>query len=224
MLNHTSPALNRAEIGASSAQLAKKIYGMAGKRFLDVIFSIFAILLVWPLVLLAVAVIALDGHSPFFLQQRVGRNGRIFTIFKLRSMVVNAEERLSAHLAKNPEARVEWEKTQKLQDDPRITAVGRLVRKTSIDELPQFLNVLLGDMSIVGPRPILPEQKSIYPGTAYYSMRPGITGPWQIGGRNMTPFTDRAKYDEAYNDNISFLNDTRIVLKTLDVVAKGTGV
>ncbi len=223
MLDNTGSASICTEVDTRSAQQSKNFYCTAGKRVLDVLFSVCALVLVSPLILLAAVVISFDGHPPFYRQQRVGMNGRTFTIYKLRSMCVNADERLEEHLADNPEARAEWDETQKLRNDPRITPVGRIIRKTSIDELPQFLNVLLGDMSVVGPRPITPEQKSMYGGTAYYAMRPGITGPWQVGDRNLSSFADRSRYDEDYHGSITFLNDTRMVLKTLHVVARGTG-
>ena len=138
---------------------------------------------------------AMDGHNPFYTQKRIGRGGREFSIYKLRTMVPNADEKLEAFLAENPDARAEWDVHQKLTDDPRITRVGNLLRKTSLDELPQLFNVLKGDMSIVGPRPMMVEQKSMYPGRAYYLHRPRITGLWQISDRHATSFRARAEYD-----------------------------
>jgi len=127
------------------------------------------------------------------------------------------------HLAQDPEAKAEWDSTQKLKDDPRITRFGRFLRKSSFDELPQLLNVLLGDMSIVGPRPMLPEQEPLYSGTAYFELRPGITGLWQISDRNESTFAARAKFDTDYFEQLSLATDVRIIASTFRVVLRGTG-
>ncbi|MEP5199583.1 MAG: sugar transferase, partial [Paracoccaceae bacterium] len=124
----------------------------------------------------------------------------------------------------NPDAKVEWETKQKLSFDPRCTAVGRLLRRTSIDELPQIFNVLSGDMSLVGPRPMMPCQQALYPGQAYYSMRPGMTGAWQITSRSTSDFADRAAYDDHYNSRLTLVEDLSILARTVGVVVRGTGV
>jgi lipopolysaccharide/colanic/teichoic acid biosynthesis glycosyltransferase len=165
----------------------------------------------------------LDGKSPFYTQPRVGRNGHIFRMWKLRSMVADADARLGAYLDSNPERRREWDETQKLRDDPRITRVGRIIRKTSIDELPQLWNVLRGEMSLVGPRPMMPDQQAIYPGTAYYALRPGITGFWQTSVRNESSFADRARFDAQYFRDLSLGTDLVVMLRTVRVVLCGTG-
>ncbi len=175
------------------------------------ILSIFAIL------------ITLSGAMPFYSQERIGKNGRIFRMWKLRSMVPNAKERLNEYLAQNPEARAEWNKTQKLKNDPRITKIGCFIRKTSLDELPQLLNVYVGDMSLVGPRPMMREQRALYPGLAYYKMRPGITGFWQVSERNETSFAERAYYDTSYLQQQSLTTDLRVLVQTVAVVFRGTG-
>jgi exopolysaccharide production protein ExoY len=144
-------------------------------------------------------------------------------MWKLRSMVKNADQRLEAYLATNPEARAEWDSTQKLRDDPRVTLFGRIMRKTSLDELPQIWNVLKGDMSLVGPRPMMLEQQALYPGLAYYKLRPGITGNWQITDRNKTTFAARAEYDRDYAATVSLGADVGILAKTVRVVLNGTG-
>jgi lipopolysaccharide/colanic/teichoic acid biosynthesis glycosyltransferase len=144
-------------------------------------------------------------------------------MLKLRSMVADAEARLQAHLDACPKARIEWQVTQKLRRDPRITRIGRIIRKTSLDELPQLWNVLVGEMSIVGPRPMMPSQQSLYPGIAYYAMRPGITGYWQISVRNESSFAERAQFDARYFRDLSFVTDVRIMLRTFGVVMRGTG-
>ena len=197
------------------------------RRFAKRLFDILAVLLATPIVLPLVLVLALlirrDGGSAFYIQNRVGKGGRLFRCWKLRSMVANAEAQLANHLAANPAAQEEWAFHQKLRNDPRITPVGRLIRKTSLDELPQLWNVLCGDMSLVGPRPMLPEQRPLYKGHAYYRLRPGITGFWQITDRNGTAFAERAHYDSLYDRRLSFLTDALVILATIWVVLRGTG-
>ena len=138
-------------------------------------------------------------------------------------MVPNADAILDRYLNDNPEAKREWDLHQKLKHDPRVTTFGRFLRKSSLDELPQVLNVLVGDMSLVGPRPMLPEQQSMYPGSAYYLLRPGITGFWQISDRNNCSFSKRAFYDAMYARSVSLSTDLRVLAKTLVVVFRGTG-
>ncbi|MEM7508837.1 MAG: sugar transferase [Pseudomonadota bacterium] len=179
---------------------------------------------IWlPLLVLAAICVALDGHSPFYLQDRIGRDGRVFRMMKLRSMVHNADAILETYLRDNPEARREWDSTQKLKSDPRITLVGRIIRKTSIDELPQLFNVLLGDMSLVGPRPMMTCQKEMYSGDRYYDLRPGLTGFWQISSRNQCRFSHRVRYDNAYNAALSLRTDVTVIFRTIGVVLRGTG-
>lgn len=212
-----------AEADGSTAAQRHGFYRKALKRGLDIVLVVLAA----PLVLLSVAVLALgvacDGGRPFYSQLRVGRNGRVYRMWKLRSMVVDADARLESYLAQNPDARAEWDSTQKLKTDPRITRFGRLLRKSSLDELPQLWNVLCGDMSLVGPRPMMPCQQGIYPGTAYYRLRPGITGPWQVSRRNESTFADRARFDLDYEQNLSFATDMQLLIKTVRVVVHATG-
>ena len=199
------------------------LYRVFGKRLLDVM----VVLLVAPFALILVAVAALltamDGHNPFYFQQRVGRHGLTFRLVKIRTMVTDADAQLAAHLAADPEARREWNEKQKLDNDPRITRVGNFLRRSSLDELPQLWNVLTGDMSIVGPRPMMVEQQDIYPGKAYYALRPGITGAWQVSDRNACSFAGRARFDTEYNSQVSLALDLDIILRTAGVVMKCTG-
>ena len=123
----------------------------------------------------------------------------------------------------DPEARAEWDHHQKLQNDPRITRIGALLRRSSLDELPQLWNVFVGDMSIVGPRPMMSDQKALYPGVAYYAMRPGITGYWQISDRNQTTFAARADFDDRYFEDVSLGADLTVLASTIAVVLRGTG-
>lgn len=189
----------------------------------DVIFVVGVSVLVLPLVVLLAALIAADGGNPFYVQRRVGKNGRIFRMVKLRSMVVDADRKLLEHLKTNAKAREEWALNQKLRDDPRVTKVGSLIRKCSLDELPQFWNVLRGEMSVVGPRPMMPSQRHLYPGQAYFALKPGVTGFWQITDRNSTSFAARARYDADYYSRVSFWTDLKVILNTVRVVLKGTG-
>jgi exopolysaccharide production protein ExoY len=138
-------------------------------------------------------------------------------------MVCDAETRLAEHLARSPEAQAEWDHTQKLKCDPRITVFGNFLRKTSLDELPQLWNVLKGDMSLVGPRPMMAGQQGLYPGLAYYALRPGITGSWQVSDRNASSFAARADFDNAYEETLSFMGDLHILAATVGVVLRGTG-
>lgn len=198
-------------------------YAATFKRWFDITF----VLIIAPPVLLITIILAVivrfDGGPAFYCQQRVGRNGRQFSLWKLRSMVVDADLRLERHLASDPAARDEWNLTQKLQHDPRITRVGKWIRMTSLDELPQLWNVLAGDMSLVGPRPMMLEQVKLYPGTAYYSLRPGLTGFWQISDRIGSSFASRADFDERYASRMSLLTDLAVLLATVRVVVCATG-
>lgn len=193
------------------------------KRVLDIALVLLAAPVVLVVLLVCSALVAVDGGSPFYTQPRVGRFGRHFRMWKLRSMVVDADARLESYLAGNPAARREWDHSQKLRNDPRVTKIGSFLRKTSLDELPQLWNVLTGDMSIVGPRPMLVEQQAMYPGSAYFALRPGITGYWQVTARNESSFAERAAYDAEYLRKVSFAQDTLVMWKTLSVVTRGTG-
>ncbi|SHL56074.1 Sugar transferase involved in LPS biosynthesis (colanic, teichoic acid) [Roseovarius marisflavi] len=200
-----------------------RIYTGFFKRLMDIVIVIIAALPVAAVVAVLAALVALDGKSPFFAQNRVGRNGVTFRMWKLRSMVNDAEAQLETYLNANPEHRREWDEHQKLRHDPRITPIGRIIRKTSLDELPQLFNVLKGDMSIVGPRPMMPSQRAMYPGLAYFAMRPGITGFWQISVRNESSFAERVEFDNSYFKEMSFVTDVSVILRTFRVVLCGTG-
>ena len=200
-----------------------RIYRKFFKRALDVTAIVLAAPIVVPLVAALAFAVSRDGGSAFDSQQRVGRHGRAFRMWKLRSMVSDADARMGDYLAANPAARAEWDETQKLKNDPRITRFGRFLRQTSLDELPQLWNVFLGDMSLVGPRPMMLNQQALYPGTAYYALQPGITGYWQTAGRNRTSFEARAGYDAAYEADVSLATDLQILYRTVGVVVKATG-
>lgn len=214
---HVVDAARAAQFGSH------RIYSAFGKRLLDITLVLLAAPVVLPIVAILSLLVALDGGKPFYTQARVGRGGKTFTLWKMRSMVHNADQKLEAYLEKNPEARAEWDEKQKLDNDPRITRFGHLIRKTSLDELPQFLNVLTGDMSLVGPRPMMPDQKQYYPGQDYYALRPGITGSWQVSARNESSFADRSRFDASYRQDLSLKTDLRLMVATVRVVLRATG-
>lgn len=218
-----APAFGRPSRDRRLAPRRVTLYTSFGKRALDIVLVLMALPVVLPVVAVLALIVALSGGNPFYVQDRVGLGGRTFRMFKLRTMVRDADARLAEHLAANPMARAEWNLRQKLTHDPRITAFGSFLRRSSLDELPQLLNVLLGDMSLVGPRPMMVMQRTQYPGTAYYRLRPGLTGPWQIGARHLTTFADRSIFDDQYENRQGMVYDLAIMLRTVRVVAVGTG-
>ncbi len=187
------------------------------KRALDIAGAGALLLLGAPVFLLLALLVRADGGPAFYAHERVGRGGRRFGCLKFRSMVVDSAARLEALLASDPAARAEWEATRKLRHDPRITWIGRLLRATSLDELPQLINVLRGDMSLVGPRPVVAAELAAHYGAAaehYLAVRPGITGLWQVSGRSDTSYAQRVALDVRYATNPSLLEDVRILLRT----------
>ena len=201
----------------------RSVYADRLKRLFDLVVVLISLPVIVPLLLLLILLVARDGHSPIYRQSRIGRGGRVYRIVKLRTMVPDADSLLAQHLAADPVARSEWNDRQKLSRDPRITRVGHFLRKSSLDEFPQLWNVLKGDMSLVGPRPMMVDQQKLYPGEAYYLLRPGITGPWQVSSRNHSTFVERATFDDAYHRKVTFGNDLAILWKTVEVVLRGTG-
>lgn len=224
MTVHSSKLFAAGSEAAFQHKQSRGIYSAGAKRVLDVLIVLAAAPFLVPFFLIIGALVALDGHSPFFRQERVGMSGKRFYMWKFRTMVPDAEAHLQSYLAANPDARAEWDQKQKLTKDPRITTVGRILRRTSVDELPQLVNVLTGDMSLVGPRPMMPCQQALYPGHAYYRLRPGLTGSWQVSERHTSSFAERAVYDDAYETQLTFANDVRILAKTVGVVFRCTGV
>jgi len=198
------------------------------KRSFDIIFALFAITVTLPVMIpIAIAIKLTDGGNILFKHERIGYKGKIFKVFKFRTMYPDAEERLKRILKEDPKAREEWEKTFKLKNDPRVTTIGKFLRKTSLDELPQFFNVLKGDMSIVGPRPVVKEELDKYykdKAELYKSVRPGITGYWQVEGRSdVEDYNKRVEMDVWYIQHQSFLLDLKIILKTIWVMLTGKG-
>nr|WP_276592819.1 MULTISPECIES: sugar transferase [unclassified Methylobacterium] len=198
----------------------------AAKRGLDVGVAVTALFLLLPLLLLiALLVWAGDGRAPIFRHMRLGRDGRSFGCLKFRSMVTDGEAVLAAHLAADPRARAEWAATHKLSNDPRITAIGQVLRKTSLDELPQLWNVLRGEMSLVGPRPIVPAEVARY-GRAFqtcFAVPPGVTGLWQVSGRSDTSYAERVALDLDYASRWSLRRDIAIMLRTIPAVLAQRG-
>lgn len=197
------------------------------KRAFDIFCGFFGILMMLPLafIIKAISLYNRDYHSIFYKQKRIGKNGKNFYMYKFRTMVPNADEVLVELMRKNPEFRNEYFKNKKVKNDPRITKVGRFLRKTSLDEVPQFINVLLGDMSLVGNRPYLPIEKEDMGG--YFriitSTKPGLTGIWQVSGRSNTTFQKRLILEKNYSLHLSFKKDLEIIWKTIVQVFKKDG-
>lgn len=213
---------SRGRLAAAPAAARRRgWYGMFGKRLFDISFSLLVLTLFAPVYLCIALGIALTSPGPvFFIQNRVGRDGRLFRCIKFRTMVVNADLMLEELLSSNPACRAEFESNFKLKTDPRITFIGRWLRVTSLDEFPQFWNVLVGDMSVVGPRPLVQPELPKYGAavTHVLRVRPGITGMWQVSGRNDIPYALRVKIDTNYARNHTFAMDLGIILRTIGVV------
>jgi len=199
------------------------IYRRFGKRIFDVLASLAISIFALPLIVLLAICILLEGYNPFYSQLRIGKGGQTFRMWKLRTMVPNADVKLAAHLANNPAAQLEWDERQKLTNDPRITRTGQWLRRSSMDELPQVLNVVIGSMSLVGPRPMMVEQRDSYKGKSYYKMLPGMTGPWQVSERSGSAFAARVGHDDDYYQEMSLRLDLTLIARTVLVVFKGTG-
>lgn len=196
------------------------------KRGLDISIAALALLLLLPLMLvIALLIWRSDRGAPIFHHVRIGRDARLFGCLKFRSMVMDSERLLAEHLAANPEAAAEWAATHKLRNDPRITRLGHFLRKSSLDELPQLFNVLRGEMSLVGPRPIVPGEIARY-GTAFetcFSVTPGVTGLWQVSGRSNCTYAERVALDLEYARNWHLGRDLSILLRTVPAVLAQRG-
>lgn len=200
----------------------KRVIYLSLKRVFDILMSIIGLLLLIPIAIFIKIAYMLNGdfHSIFFVQERIGKNGKLFKFYKFRSMVPNADEILFRTLEIDKIMAEEYKKNKKLKNDPRITKVGRFIRKTSLDELPQFINVFLGDMSLIGNRPYLPREKNDM-GTYYEDIiktKPGLTGYWQVSGRSNTTFKERLKFEQEYSKCAGLRLDIKIFFKTFSVV------
>ncbi|MCX8074602.1 MAG: sugar transferase [Clostridia bacterium] len=206
---------------------SESIYNRLTKRSFDILMASIGISILIPIAaIIAVIYLFIPGQSNiFFVQQRIGKNGKLFKMYKFQTMIDNADDELIKFLSENEEARQEYKIKKKLTNDPRITIVGKFLRRTSIDEFPQFINILKGEMSIVGPRPYLPREIDDM-GTYYdyiIKCKPGLTGMWQISGRNDISFENRLKIDYKYVQNNSIRNDAKIVFKTIENTLIGRG-
>ncbi len=191
-----------------------------GKRALDLVVATFLLVLAAPVMAVLAILIRRDGGPAIFAHERIGASGTRFRCLKFRTMIVDAADVLRTALAADPVLAAEWASTQKLRHDPRVTPVGRFLRRTSLDELPQLLNVLRGEMSLVGPRPIIADEIARYEDSIayYYETRPGLTGLWQVSGRSETSFQQRVRLDTSYVRNWTIWHDLIILLKTVTVV------
>lgn len=192
------------------------------KRVFDICISLIGMIFLIPCIVFVKIAYMLTGdfHTIFYTQKRIGKNGKEFKFFKFRSMLVNSEHILTKTLEEDPEAREEYRKTKKLKNDPRITKVGKLIRKTSIDELPQLINIFIGNMSLIGNRPYLPREKEDM-GIYYNSIvktKPGLTGYWQVNGRSATTFEKRLELESYYSNHCSLKLDIKIFFKTFTTV------
>ncbi|MDH6229824.1 exopolysaccharide production protein ExoY [Mesorhizobium soli] len=223
LASETEVAPNQDDATPTSAGSPSAPIGGKLKRAADIAIALCALAVASPIMLIVAVILKLsDGGAAIFSHNRIGFGGASFRCYKFRTMVANSGEVLTQHLASNAEAAVEWEETQKLRDDPRITAFGRLLRKSSIDELPQLFNVLKGEMSCIGPRPIVAEELSRYgPNAAdYLSARPGLTGLWQVTGRSRTDYPSRVALDSKYVNNWSLWADAVILVRTIFAVMR----
>ncbi|TAE57641.1 MAG: sugar transferase [Nostocales cyanobacterium] len=225
--NATTHTLMKRGKNARSTQVKPRVLSSQGlngeftKRLFDIAFSLSVLILFFPIYLILALLIAISSEGPiFYVQERVGKNYRRFKCIKFRTMVTNADEILSQMMATSPELRQEFTSTFKLKQDPRITKIGHFLRITSLDEFPQFWNVLKGDMSVVGPRPLVADELVKY-GIhidQILTIRPGITGLWQVSGRNDIPYPRRVLIDLHYVKFRNFSLDLWIILKTINVV------
>lgn len=198
------------------------------KRLIDIIAGLIGTILLIPITIciyIAKKILKEDDGPIFYDQLRIGKNGKHFKLYKYRSMVIGADEILKEYLAENEEARIEFEQNQKLKNDPRITKLGNFLRKTSLDEFPQFINILKGDMSLVGPRPIVDREVELFGNKmkTVHSVRPGLTGYWAANGRSDTTYEQRVEMEAYYAENFSLLLDIKIIFKTIKSVIKKEG-
>ncbi|TYC56108.1 sugar transferase [Rhodobacterales bacterium] len=223
----TSRNLRKRSIDGDVASGKKSVsFTLYLKYFLDALFACVGIIMLAPMILMVAGVLlVLQGRPIFIFHKRIGKNGNLFDCIKFRTMVRDADKALEQYLAANPEAREEWETTRKLKNDPRITAFGAILRSTSIDEIPQLLNILRGEMSLVGPRPITSAEAQMYGANYadYIQVRPGLTGLWQISGRNEVGYQERVELDCRYVAEQNLVGDIVIILKTIPAVLARRG-
>jgi exopolysaccharide production protein ExoY len=218
------PVETRAERFARLARRQDQLpLGGLPKRIVDITVASIALILLLPLMLIVTALIRMVMGGPvIFAQKRIGLGGRQFSCFKFRTMVADGDEILRRHLDANPQAAQEWKETRKLANDPRVGCLGNILRKSSIDELPQLFNVLRGDMSLVGPRSVVPDELAYYGRhvRAYLKARPGLTGVWQVSGRNRLSYAARVARDRLYVRHWSLAVDLAVLIKTIPAILK----
>jgi exopolysaccharide production protein ExoY len=195
------------------------------KRILDCVIAVLVFVVSWPIFLTLALLVAMDGGPVIYRHKRIGREGRQFDCYKFRTMIVGAHDLFDEFLAYHPTVVAEWEEAQKLDLDPRITSTGRFLRRTSLDEMPQLLNVIRGEMSLVGPRPITKPELQRYGAHAseYLTVRPGLTGFWQVSGRNRLSYAERVALDVRYIRTRSIWFDIVILFRTIIVLLRGDG-
>lgn len=209
----------------SAEALPRFQYALTVKRGFDLLVALLLLPAIIPVILCLMLWTRLNGGPGLFGHLRIGKNGRPFRCWKIRTMVPDADKVLTELLRSDPDMCAEWAADQKLSQDPRVTPLGAFLRRTSLDELPQIWNVLVGDMSLVGPRPVTKDELARYGAAkhSYLSVRPGITGLWQVSGRNSVGYSARVALDEAYCADVTFKKDLKILLKTAGVVLKCSG-
>lgn len=220
---HEAVCVHERELNFTASKVRKSIYLPIGKRVFDLVLAVLMLPILAPVIAILYLIARKDGGPGFFGHKRVGQHGRSFRCWKIRTMVVDAEAKLAAHLVSHPEAAAEWARDHKLTDDPRITGVGKFLRETSLDELPQIWNVLKGEMSFVGARPVVTAELEKYGSDvqAYYAQKPGITGLWQVSGRNDVSYEERVSMDVSYLSRCSAWTDLKIIVSTgLEVIGK----
>ncbi|OWV76394.1 exopolysaccharide biosynthesis protein [Rhizobium sp. R339] len=226
---HSVEAWSRVEGPANGGGLhasRPRAAGKSSKRAIDLLIAVTALVLLSPLLLIIAVIVKLSDRGPvFYSHTRIGAGGAAFGCLKFRTMKTGASAQLAELLQNNPAARIEWETTRKLKDDPRITAVGDILRRSSIDELPQLINIVRGEMSLVGPRPVTAEELPRYGEHvwAYMAVRPGLTGQWQTSGRNDVSYEHRISLDVHYINNWSLARDFVIIAKTIPALFSQRG-
>lgn len=217
--------IGRVRLGRDRRAGFVRAYSGMPKRALDIVFCILVLPLLLPVLVVLYVLVRMDGGPAFYGHTRIGRNGKPFKCWKMRTMVVDADKRLKQYLSDHPAAAAEWRDSFKLNNDPRITRLGAFLRASSLDEIPQFFNVLRGEMSVVGPRPVTRSELSRYGDSkwAYLGVKPGITGLWQVSGRNNVSYAERVEMDVDYCRDMGPLLDTLTILRTFGAVMGRTG-
>jgi Undecaprenyl-phosphate galactose phosphotransferase WbaP len=213
-------------LGFSSTHNLTKPISLLWKRCIDLLLLLISSPITIPVTVFIALIVKITSPGPIFYgHKRIGKNGREFKCWKFRSMVIDADKQLEKILAENPEMRAEWEKDRKFTNDPRVTKIGKILRKTSIDEIPQFFNILTGEMSFIGPRPVTEPELAKYGKKSDFilSVQPGLSGMWQISGRSDTGYEERVTLDSYYIQNWSVWLDIWIIIKTVYVVLRGKG-